>query len=174
MTVLVILAKSIYFLRTCNLGDANNVLFDLAIGAAKLGVNLAVATPKEYRIPEDMRAVIKRAADSPGRLMETTVPEDVKGADILVTDTWVSMGQEEEMAKRLKAFAGYQITNEMAKKGGAKKGWKFMHCLPRHPEEVDDEVFYGSRSLVFQEAENRLWAANSVIEAFVVNRGKID
>jgi len=60
-----------------------------------------------------------------------TVPEEaVKGADILVTDIWVSMGQEEETARRLKAFVGYQITNEMAKKGGAKEGWKFMHCLP--------------------------------------------
>jgi ornithine carbamoyltransferase len=68
----------------------------------------------------------------------------------------VSIGQEDEMAKRLKAFAGYQITNEMANKGGAKEGWKFMHCLPRYPEEVNDDVFYGPRSLAFQEAENRL------------------
>ena len=159
-------------------GDANNVFVDLAIGAAKLGVDIAVATPEGYRIPDYMRAVIKMAADSAphaGKLTETTVPEEaVKGADILVTDTWVSMGQEEETAKRLKAFAGFQITNEMAKKGGAKEGWKFMHCLPRHPEEVSDEVFYGPRSLVFQEAGNRLWAAISVMEAFVVKKGKFD
>jgi ornithine carbamoyltransferase len=69
------------------------------------------------------------------------------------------MGQEEEAARRLKAFAGYQITSDLAKRGGAKSDWKFMHCLPRHPEEVADEVFYSSRSLVFPEAENRLWAA---------------
>lgn len=165
-------------LKMAWIGDANNILFDLAIGAAKLGVNLAVATPEEYRIPDVMRAVIKKAADSapqPGTLTETTVPEEaIKGADILVTDTWVSMGQEEEMAKRMKAFAGYQITSEMAKRGGANPGWKFMHCLPRHPEEVADEVFYGPRSLAFQEAANRLWAAISVIEAFVVKKGHID
>ena len=164
-------------LKIAWVGDANNVLFDLAIGAAKLGIDLAVAAPEGYGIPDHIRTVIKKAADSApqsGKLTETTVPEEaVKGADILVTDTWVSMGQEEETAKRLKAFAGYQVTNELAKKGGANRGWKFMHCLPRHPEEVADEVFYGPRSLVFQEGENRLWSAISAIEAFVVNKGKI-
>lgn len=144
-------------------GDANNVLFDLAIGCVKLGVNISVAAPKGYEIPARMRDIILSAAQgvsSPGKLSETNVPEDsIKNADILVTDTWVSMGQEEESSKRLKAFAGYQITNELAKRGGAKDGWKFMHCLPRHPEEVADEVFYSPRSLVFPEAENRLWAA---------------
>jgi ornithine carbamoyltransferase len=144
-------------------GDANNVLFDLAIGAAKLGVDIAVATPKGYEIPNAMREVIQQAAAStpnPGKLFETNVPEEaVKNADILVTDTWVSMGQEEEAAKRLAAFKGFQITSELAKRGGAKENWSFMHCLPRHPEEVSDEVFYGPRSVVFREAENRLWSA---------------
>lgn len=158
-------------------GDANNVLFDLAIGAMKLGVDVSVATPKGYEIPSDMRTIIDQAAQtSPraGKLFETNVPEEaVKNADILVTDTWVSMGQEEETAKRLKAFEGFQITSELAKRGGAKDSWSFMHCLPRHPEEVSDEVFYGPRSVVFREAENRLWAAISAIEAFVVNKGKI-
>ncbi|KAF9637415.1 putative ornithine carbamoyltransferase protein [Lasiodiplodia theobromae] len=158
-------------------GDANNVLFDLAIGAAKLGVDVAVATPKGYEIPANMRQVIADAAASApngGKLFETTVPEEaVKNADILVTDTWISMGQEEEKVKRLKAFEGFQITSELAKRGGANEGWKFMHCLPRHPEEVSDEVFYGPRSLVFPEAENRLWAAISALEAFVVNKGTI-
>jgi ornithine carbamoyltransferase len=144
-------------------GDSNNVLFDLAIGAVKLGVDISVASPKGYEIPERMREIILSSAEGvsrPGVLTETNVPEEaIKDADILVTDTWVSMGQEEEKAKRLKAFAGYQITNDLAKRGGAKKGWKFMHCLPRHREEVADEVFYSPRSLVFTEAENRLWAA---------------
>ena len=58
-------------------------------------------------------------------------------------------------------------------RGGAKEGWKFMHCLPRHPEEVSDEVFYSPASLVFQEAENRLWSCIAALEGFVVNRGKI-
>lgn len=79
----------------------------------------------------------------------------------------VSMGQEAEKAQRLKDFAGYQITSEMAKKGGAKQDWKFMHCLPRKPEEVSDEVFYDEqRSLVFPEAENRKWTAMAAFEAF--------
>lgn len=164
-------------LKIAWIGDANNVLFDLAIGAAKLGVDVAVATPKGYEIPASMRKVIADAAASApkgGKLIETTVPEEaVKNADILVTDTWVSMGQEEEAVKRMKAFKGFQITSELAKRGGAKQGWQFMHCLPRHPEEVSDEVFYSPKSLVFKEAENRLWAAISALEAFVVNKGKI-
>lgn len=150
-------------LKVAWVGDSNNVLFDLAIGCVKMGVDIAVASPQGYGIPPAMREVIAAAAagvERPGALTETTVPEEaVRDADILVTDTWVSMGQEEEKQKRLKAFAGYQITNELAERGGAKPHWKFMHCLPRHPEEVDDEVFYGPRSLVFPEAENRLWAA---------------
>ncbi|KAF1983025.1 ornithine carbamoyltransferase [Aulographum hederae CBS 113979] len=159
-------------------GDANNVLFDLAIGAAKLGVDVAVATPKGYEIPSSMRQIISSAASStstPGSLTTTTAPlEAVHNADVLVTDTWISMGQESESAARLAAFENFQITNAMAEQGGAKEGWRFMHCLPRHQEEVADEVFYGPRSLVFQEAENRLWAAVAAIEAFVVNKGRIE
>ncbi|PKS12228.1 hypothetical protein jhhlp_001527 [Lomentospora prolificans] len=164
-------------LKIAWVGDANNVLFDLAIAGVKLGATVAAASPAGYSIPANMKDLINSAAQSsptPGKLIETTVPEEaVKDADILVTDTWVSMGQEAEAKKRLRAFEGYQITNELAKRGGAKEGWKFMHCLPRHPEEVDDEVFYGPRSLVFPEAENRLWAAVSALEGFVVNKGKL-
>ncbi|KAL8413771.1 hypothetical protein RB594_005133 [Gaeumannomyces avenae] len=158
-------------------GDSNNVLFDMAIAGVKLGADVAVASPAGYGIPAPMRSLIESAASSaphPGKLTETQVPEEaIKDADILVTDTWVSMGQEAEAQKRLKAFAGFQITNDLAKRSGAKPDWKFMHCLPRHPDEVDDEVFYSPRSLVFEEAENRLWAAVAAIEAFVVNKGKV-
>jgi ornithine carbamoyltransferase len=164
-------------LKIAWIGDCNNVLFDLAIGAIKLGVNISVAAPKGYEIPAGMRELILASGSGvshAGKLTETNVPEEaIRDADVLVTDTWVSMGQEAETARRLKAFAGYQITNELAKKGGAKEDWKFMHCLPRHPEEVADEVFYSPRSLVFPEAENRLWAAIAALEAFVVNKGKI-
>ena len=76
----------------------------------------------------------------------------------------ISMGQEEEKAARLEAFQGYQITNQMVESAGAKPDWIFMHCLPRKPEEVDDEVFYGPRSLVFPEAENRKWTTAAVFE----------
>ncbi|GAQ07881.1 ornithine carbamoyltransferase, mitochondrial [Aspergillus lentulus] len=164
-------------LKIAWIGDANNVLFDMAIAAAKMGIDLAVATPKGYEIPAHMLEIIQSAGEGvfrPGKLIQTNVPEEaVKDADVLVTDTWVSMGQEAESIKRLKDFEGFQITADLAKRGGAKEGWKFMHCLPRHPEEVHDEVFYSQRSLVFPEAENRLWAAISAIEAFVVNKGKI-
>ncbi|KAF7186121.1 Ornithine carbamoyltransferase, mitochondrial, partial [Pseudocercospora fuligena] len=160
-------------LKIAWVGDANNVLFDLAIGAAKLGVEVAVATPKGYEIPDFMRDIIK--STSPNfKLTETHEPaEAVKNADVLVTDTWVSMGQEAEAKKRLRDFEGFQITKELAQRGGAKEGWKFMHCLPRHPEEVADEVFYSPASLVFQEAENRLWAAVAALEAFAVNKGEV-
>lgn len=164
-------------LKIAWVGDANNVLYDLAIGAAKLGVDVAVATPKGYGIPDEMRQIIEEAGKglkSAGILSESNVPEEaVEDADILVTDTWVSMGQEGEKARRLKDFEGFQVTTELAKRGGAKTEWKFMHCLPRHPEEVSDEVFYSPGSLVFQEAENRLWAAIATLEGFVVNKGAI-
>lgn len=163
-------------------GDANNVLFDLAIGAVKLGVDISVATPKTYDIPPAILKLISHAQSqstanttySPGQILHTNVPEEaVKDADIIVTDTWTSMGQEEEKAKRLRDFAGFQVTEDLAQRGGAKGNWRFMHCLPRHPEEVNDGVFYGPRSLVFPEAENRLWAAIAALEAFVVNKGRI-
>lgn len=164
-------------LKIAWVGDANNVLFDLAIGAGKLGVNLAVATPKGYEIPAEMKDIIEQSrsdARIQGQLSETNVPEEaVKDADLLVTDTWVSMGQEEDKAKRLRDFQGFQITSQLAERGGAKPEWKFMHCLPRHLDEVSDEVFYSPRSLVFQEGENRLWAAIAVLEGFIVKGGSI-
>lgn len=153
-------------------GDANNVLFDMCIGADKLGMDMAVATPKDYAIPSHIKNMIQEAGQ--GNLSETNTPEEaVRNADVVVTDTWISMGQEEERQNRLRAFEGYQITEKMAERGGANKDWKFMHCLPRHQEEVSDEVFYGSRSLVFPEAQNRLWSAIAVLEGFVVNKGDI-
>jgi ornithine carbamoyltransferase len=162
------------------IGDANNVLFDLALGCAHAGVDIAVATPRGYEIPSTMHELITRTiASSPAstktKLSSTTSPlTAAKDADVLVTDTWISMGQESDSQKRLKDFAGYQITHAMAREAGAKPDWKFMHCLPRHQDEVDDKVFYDSaRSLVFPEAENRLWAALAVLEAFVVKKGEI-
>lgn len=163
-------------LKIAWIGDSNNVLYDLACAAAKLGVHVAVATPKGYEMPGTMVEMVQQAgadAKSGATLKQTYAPEEaIRDADVLVTDTWVSMGQEEETAKRLRDFDGYQITEELARRGGAKPGWKvscsnlylrlqyaerakFMHCLPRHPEEVSDEVFYSPRSLVFPEAENR-------------------
>lgn len=185
-------------LKVAWVGDSNNVLFDLATACVMMGVDISVASPAGYGIPDTTRQLIMSVGtglNSPGKLTETEVPEEaIKDADVLVTDTWVSMGQEEEAQKRLKAFAGYQITNELALRGGAKPDWRFLHCLPRHSEEVDDDVFYGPRSMVFPEAENRLWAAVgtlhpmtlssiclqltadgciAALEGFVVNKGYI-
>ena len=163
-------------LKIAWIGDANNVLFDLAISSRKLGIEIAVATPEGYGVPNDMKDIIANSStDGANKITYTKVPEEaVKDADIIVTDTWVSMGQEEEAKARLKAFEGFQVTSDLAKRGGAKPDWKFMHCLPRHPEEVSDEVFYSPRSLVFTEGENRLWAAISALEFFVVNKGQLE
>lgn len=162
-------------LKVAWVGDANNVLYDLGMACAKLGIHVSVATPTMYPFPADVLAKIKAEAAKSGATIEAVhVPEvAVKDADVIVTDTWVSMGQEDEKALRLKQFEGFQVTSELAARGGAKPGWKFMHCLPRKPEEVSDEVFYSDRSLVFEEAENRLYAAIAAIEAFVVNKGVI-
>ena len=120
-------------LKIAWIGDSNNVLYDLACAAAKLGVHVAVATPKGYEMPSRMRDMIQQAgadAKSQSKLVETNVPEEaIRDADVLVTDTWVSMGQEEEKAKRMKAFDGYQITDKLAQRGGAKPGWKVRHNL---------------------------------------------
>merc|ERR1712048_429446 len=94
----------------------------------------------------------------------TNVAEEaVEGSDVIVTDTWVSMGQEEEKAKRMEAFSGYEVDKNLMAK--ANPGAVFLHCLPRHPEEVTDEVFYSDASLVFPEAENRMWTVMAVMAA---------
>ncbi|XP_032888998.1 ornithine transcarbamylase, mitochondrial [Amblyraja radiata] len=139
------------------IGDGNNVLHSFMMSAPKLGMHLNVATPKGFEPDADVTKVAKSLAGECGtKLFFTNDPmEAASGANALVTDTWVSMGQEEEKAERLKAFHGYQITMKTGK--SAAPNWTFLHCLPRKSEEVDDEVFYSPRSLVFQEAENRKW-----------------
>jgi ornithine carbamoyltransferase len=165
-------AQKLKGMKIAWVGDANNVLYDMLIGTRKLGIEMAVATPQGYEIPQHIKDEVDAAGK--GSILETNTPEEaIKNADVIVTDTWISMGQESEKAKKMQAFAGYQVTEEMAKRGGAKEDWKFMHCLPRHAEEVSDEIFHGPRSLVFPEAQNRLWSAIATLEAFVVNRGKI-
>ncbi|KAF3088396.1 ornithine carbamoyltransferase [Orbilia oligospora] len=162
-------------LKVAWVGDANNVLYDLALACSKFGINVSAATPAGYDVDPSIWKLVEDSCRETGASIETVHEPElaVKNADFIVTDTWVSMGQEEEKLKRLKDFAGFQITNELASRGGAKPDWKFMHCLPRKPEEVSDEVFYSPRSLVFNEAENRLYAAIAALEAFVVDEGNI-
>ncbi|MEJ1281151.1 ornithine transcarbamylase [Cricetulus griseus] len=93
--------------------------------------------------------------------------EAARGGNVLITDTWISMGQEEEKKKRLQAFQGYQVTMKTAQV--AASDWTFLHCLPRKPEEVDDEVFYSPRSLVFPEAENRKWTIMAVMVSLLTD-----
>uniref|UniRef100_A0A7N5ZUC1 ornithine carbamoyltransferase n=1 Tax=Anabas testudineus TaxID=64144 RepID=A0A7N5ZUC1_ANATE len=139
------------------IGDGNNILHSFMMSAPKLGVHLKIATPKGYEPVKSVIQEAQRLSRQHGtQLILTTDPmEAARDSNVLVTDTWVSMGQEEEKAKRLKDFHGYQITMETG--SVANPDWMFLHCLPRKMEEVDDEVFYSSRSLVFPEAENRKW-----------------
>ncbi|XP_048239935.1 ornithine transcarbamylase, mitochondrial-like [Haliotis rufescens] len=144
-------------------GDGNNITHSLMIGCSKLGIDLSIATPKGYEPdPKITEYVIKLCGKRKSDFNMTTDPlEAVYRADVVVTDTWVSMGQEEEKQKRLKDFAGYQITRKMLKEAGA--NWVFLHCLPRKQEEVDDDVFYDRNSLVWQAAENRKWTVMAVM-----------
>jgi ornithine carbamoyltransferase len=146
-------------------GDGNNVLHDLALGSALLGMNVNVATPTGYEMNAKILAKTKALAAQHGGVVKTTTvaAEAVKGSHVVVTDTWVSMGQEDEYAKRVKEFAGYQVDQTLMSR--ADPSAVFLHCLPRHPEEVADEIFYGEKSLVFPEAENRMWTVMAVIAA---------
>jgi len=154
-------------------GDGNNVLHDIMLGAPLLGMNLQIATPKGYEPDATIIADAQKLAKAHGTVLRlTNKPEEaVFHADVAITDTWVSMGQEEEAKVRIRDFEGYQITMDLMHRGGANPGWRFLHCLPRHKEEVDDEVFYSKeRSLVFDEAENRMYTVMAVMSTML---GKI-
>lgn len=148
-------------------GDGNNVLHSIMVAAPKVGMSVRIATPEGYRPDDDVISMAKAEAESNGtELFITSDPiEAVKGANIIVTDTWISMGEESEKEERLKAFEGYQVTMELGKH--ASDDWIFLHCLPRKPEEVDDEVFYSDRSIVFSEAENRMYTVQAVTLALL-------
>lgn len=152
-------------------GDGNNVLHDLMLGSVKVGMNVHIATPTGYEPNSEILATTKRlAAENNVKVMTTTVADEaVTGADVVVTDTWVSMGQEDEYAKRVAEFEGYEVNSTLMKK--ANPDAVFLHCLPRHKEEVSDEVFYSDASLVFPEAENRMWTVMAVMAAQL---GKFD
>ncbi|MBN3288670.1 OTC protein, partial [Polyodon spathula] len=139
------------------IGDVNNMLHSFMMAAAKLGIHLRIATLKNIGYEPD--ASVTREAEKLSKECGTQLfltNNSVKvahGNNVLVTDTWISMGQEEEKKQKLKDFHGYQITMKTGKV--AAPDWTFLHCLPRKQEEVDDKVFYSQRSLVFPEAENR-------------------
>ena len=152
-------------LRLAYVGDGNNVCNSLLIGCSKVGVDITVACPREYRPPEH---VLTRALENSGRSRSgVRVVEDpreaVEGADVVYTDVFVSMGMEEERRERLRAFLPkYQVNRDLL--GHAAEDALFMHCLPAHRgEEVTDEVIDGPRSIVWDQAENRLHTAKAIL-----------
>ncbi len=151
-------------LKVAWVGDGNNITHSLMVALPKLGIDLRVATPAGYEtLAEVQEAAAAGARQGGGELTYTTdAAEAVAGCDVVVTDTWVSMGQEEEYERRVRDFAGYQVTRDMMR--DAAPDWRFLHCLPRKPHEVDDDVFYDpERSLVWDEAENRMWTVMGVV-----------
>ncbi|KAI0791347.1 mitochondrial ornithine carbamoyltransferase [Abortiporus biennis] len=153
-------------LTVAYVGDSANVLHDMLVAYPRLGHKLRIASPEneKYRAPKEVWKRVEELECDKGIHWCTDPREAVQGADVVITDTWISMGQEAEKEQRLKDFAGYQVTEELCREGGANPDWKFMHCLPRKPHEVDDEVFYGPRSLVFPEADNRKWTIMALFD----------
>jgi ornithine carbamoyltransferase len=145
------------------IGDGNNVLHDLMIGAVKLGMHVSVTTPLAYQPDPQIYAETQAIAKSQGVTCRySTDPKDgIAQANVIVTDTWISMGQETEALQRKQDFAGYQINSQLMQLADPKA--VFLHCLPRKSEEVSDDVFYSKQSLVFPEAENRMWTVMAVV-----------
>jgi len=145
-------------------GDGNNVLHSLLQGCGMLGVNVSVATPPGYRPDAAIWAAAGRRAKARGaRLTWTHVPrEAVRDADVVYSDVWVSMGKEREQAKRRQAFRGYQLNGSLL--NATKPGCRIMHCLPAHRgEEITDELMGSPRSLIFEQAENRLHVQKALL-----------
>jgi ornithine carbamoyltransferase len=145
-------------------GDGNNVAHSLMLTCARLGIDFAIATPHGYEPnPEIVAQADGLAAVSGSKLQLTDDPaEAVDGAHAVYTDVWTSMGQEKEAAKRPKAFAAYQVNDDLF--ALARPDAVFMHCLPAHrEEEVTDSVIEHSRSVVFDQAENRLHTQKALL-----------
>jgi ornithine carbamoyltransferase len=152
-------------LRLAYVGDGNNVAVSLLFGGTKLGMEIALATPPGYEITEDVENLATAFAEESGGLVDLTYEplEAVAGADVIYTDTWTSMGQEEETRKRLKLFPPYQVNERLVAASG-KDDVIVMHCLPAHRgQEITDEVADGPHSVLFDQAENRMHAQKAVL-----------
>jgi len=146
------------------IGDANNVLNSLMCAAAKIGLNIKIATPKGYDpLKKAVDTAKKCAAESGAGIEFMHEPEAAaKGADIIYTDVWVSMGQEKESEKRMKDFNGFQINDHIMKL--ANKNCLVMHCLPAHRgDEITDSVIDSKNSVVYDQAENRMHIQKAVL-----------
>ncbi|PAE08004.1 ornithine carbamoyltransferase [Terribacillus saccharophilus] len=147
------------------IGDANNVANSLMIAAAKTGMQIRIASPAGYQPLTEIVEKAREISDDPDFLLITESPEEAAaGADVLYTDVWTSMGQEEEAQARLTAFQGFQVNETLM--DSAASDAIFLHCLPAHRgEEVAAAVIDGPQSAVFQEAENRLHAQKALMLA---------
>jgi len=150
-------AKDLTSLKLAYIGDGNNVCHSLLFAAAKAGSKMSVATPPGYKPDSE----IVKQAEEDGKetgasfLITDNPSEAVEDADAVYTDAWASMGQEEEKVDRAKIFSSYQVNKELMAK--AREDTVFMHCLPAHRgEEVTDDVLDSPRSIVYDQAENRL------------------
>jgi ornithine carbamoyltransferase len=160
-------------LRVAYVGDGFNVAVSLLHICTRLGAHFAIASPKDYALatkPLDLGREFARDSGSQITLLDDP-RQAVRGADVIYTDTWTSMGQEAEAAKRRAAFAGYTVNAEML--ALARPGAIVLHCLPAHRgEEITDEVMDGPQSVVFPQAENRMHAQKAILVHLLGERAK--
>ncbi len=146
-------------LKLCFIGDGNNMMNSLIVAGLKMKMEVAVACPDGYK---PNAAVLDFAVRHPAFSITNDPKEAAKGADVIITDVWASMGMEEEAEKRRKAFKGFQINDEIMAQ--AKSDAIVQHCLPAHRgEEITAEVFEKHSKEIFEEAENRLHAQKAVL-----------
>ena len=160
-------------LKLAFVGDGNNVAHSLLLTGAKLGVHVAVATPPSYEPDPTVVASAEELARSSGATVRILRdPEEaVSGAHAVYTDVWTSMGSEQEAEVRRKRFRPYQVTAKLFRK--ARRDAVFMHCLPAHRgEEVEDAVIESARSVVFDQAENRLHAQKALLYLLLANHSR--
>ena len=151
----------------CFLGDGrNNMANSLMIGSGKMGVNITIIAPKTLWPNEELVEICRGYAKEAGSTITLSESTDaVEGADVLYTDVWASMGEEDKAAERIALLSPYQVNAELMKKTG-KPGTIFMHCLPAvKGNEVTEEVFESPQSVVFDEAENRMHTIKAVMVA---------
>lgn len=147
-------------LKMCFIGDGNNMMNSLIVGALKTGMSISVACPEGYEPHQDVLDFAKTYGDK--FKMFRTPQEAAVDADVVITDVWASMGQEGEAEKRKKAFEGYQVNAELM--ALAKPDAMVQHCLPAHRgEEITEDVFEAHANEIFEEAENRLHAQKAVM-----------
>ena len=145
-------------------GDGNNMTHSWLMLAAQMGFELRIATPKGYEVDKDIYFEAMQIAKKTGAIISTTddPKEAIEGATVVTTDTWVSMGQENEKEKRIKDFAGYMVDEKMMSLADPKA--IFLHCLPAYREyEVSTETFEKHSEVVFTEAENRLHVQKAIM-----------